>query len=86
MIDKYDEREGYCRLLGHHLNFKYCRTMSQGMPCHKILDCWFEMMDIRAFVEEHYSPEQVEAMLAAPTPKISLLVELIEEAKKRDGK
>ena len=54
MINKHDTRENYCRMLGHVLNFKYCRTMKEGLPCGRILDCWFEVMPIQEFIGQVY--------------------------------
>ncbi len=83
MIGEHDEREGYCRMLGHRLGFGYCRTVNGGMPCHKVLDCWFEQFSVREFIREHYTAEQVESFLAPPKPRMQSLLELIEQAKKR---
>ena len=46
-----DERETYCRKLGHKLRFAYCRTTDGDTVCPKILDCWFEH-DTRARISE----------------------------------
>jgi hypothetical protein len=82
VIDRYDELEGYCRMLGHHLSFQYCRTVADGLPCGKILDCWFEKIDAAAFVQEHYSEAERERIFAPPKPKVASLLELIENARK----
>ena len=85
-IDAHDERTLYCRMLGHHLSFAYCRTGTGDLPCRKIFDCWFETWDIREFVEAHYTAEQVAAFTAPPKPKIHTILDLIEQAKKRASK
>ena len=77
-----DEREGYCRVLGHPVPFRYCRQLPEGQPCRLILDCWHERFDVQAFVRQHYTPEQVEAILAPPKTKLASIVELIEQARK----
>ncbi len=63
----YDDRQVYCRMLGHVLGFRYCRTMREGLPCGRILDCWFELMDIRKFVADNYSEEE-RARIFTPAP------------------
>jgi hypothetical protein len=80
---EFDDRECYCRVLGHHLHFAYCRSINDGYPCYRILDCWFEKFDIRKFVRENFTDEEIESFLKAPKPKMQTLVTLIEQARKR---
>ena len=80
---EFDDKECYCRILGHHLYFSYCRSLNDGYPCHKILDCWFEKLDVRKFVRENFTDEEVEMFLQAPKPKMQTLMALIEKAKGR---
>jgi len=79
----FDEREGYCRMLGHHLRFSYCRTCRDGLPCYKIMDCWFEKFDVRTFVEENYTALEIESFLQPPQPKMQTLMTLIQQARER---
>jgi hypothetical protein len=39
-------------------------------------------LDIRKFLADHYSKEQLDQVFAPPKPKIQTLVELIEKTKK----
>ncbi|OKY75907.1 MAG: hypothetical protein BM485_06125 [Desulfobulbaceae bacterium DB1] len=86
MRDQYDKKEGYCRMLGHVLPFHYCRTMNEGLPCGKILDCWFARLPIREFVDTHYSDEERERIFQPPKAKMVSLVEIIENARKQAAK
>jgi hypothetical protein len=79
----FDEKEGYCRLLGHYLRFSYCRSYREGFPCHKILDCWFEKFDVRKFLEENYAASEIERFLQPPQPKMQTLMSLIQKAQER---
>ena len=81
-IDIHDELEQRCRMLGHPVPFSYCRQLPEGRPCRMILDCWQGRFDTAAFLEQHYTPEQIEAILAPPTPKLTSILELIDKAKK----
>jgi len=82
-IDKpHDERLTRCPMLGHDVSFAYCRQTGSSMPCHKILDCWFEVFPVADFVREHYSTEQIQRIFAPPKPKMTSLVELIQQAQK----
>ena len=86
MLVQYDNEEIYCRKLGHHLTFKYCRTEREGLPCAKVLDCWFENIPIEEFVRSNYSEAEIAAITAPPKPKVATLFDLIAEAKKRNSK
>ncbi|MCB2181533.1 MAG: hypothetical protein KQH63_05880 [Desulfobulbaceae bacterium] len=87
MKKKYDKREGYCRMLGHFLPFHYCRTMKEGLPCGKILDCWFEMIPIQQFIAENYSKEEQHSIFEPPKSRIDTIVEIVGKVEKdKDGK
>jgi hypothetical protein len=78
----FDDKECYCRMLGHHLSFSYCRSCQEGAPCFKILDCWFDKFDVRKFIEENYAAEEIEGFLKPPKPKVQTLITLIQQAQK----
>ncbi len=81
--ERFDERTIYCRKLGHDLSFAYCRREAQGLPCKKILDCWFTSFDIRGYLEKNYRPGELTHIFAPLRPKMSILVDLIKQAQDR---
>ena len=81
-ITAHDQRVIRCRMLGHEIDFSYCRQVGSGLPCRKILDCWFERFDIQEFIQQYYAPEQIQQLLEPPKPKITSLVDLIHKAQK----
>jgi len=81
-IDSNDHRRRRCPRLGHQLTFAYCRAPGTALPCRKILDCWFEAFDVRAFLEEHFTDEQIRQALAPPDDKMTSLIDLIQQARK----
>lgn len=81
-IDKYDNEKIYCRMLGHHLTFEYCRKTAQGSPCRKIFDCWYTKFDIQKFMAEHYTEDEIKNILAPSKPKMTSLIEMIQQARK----
>ncbi len=83
MITQYDEKEGYCKMLGHFLTFDYCRSVSNGLPCSKVLDCWFQDFPIQAFIDQNYTTEEQQKIFAPQKPKILSLSEILEQAQKR---
>ena len=82
MLTEYDRRSRRCPMLGHEVAFSYCRQPGQEIPCSKMLDCWWEAIDIRTFVANNYSKEIQNAMIQPPKPKILSLIEIIEQARK----
>jgi hypothetical protein len=73
-----------CPRLGHHITFSYCRVENRGLPCFRIIDCWYEHFMVEDFLRSELKPEEWEKVFNRPMkPKILSLVELIEEAKKR---
>jgi hypothetical protein len=73
-----------CPRLGHHINFSYCRVENRGLPCFRIIDCWYEHFMVEDFLRSELKPEEWQKVFNRPMkPKILSLVELIEEAKRR---
>ena len=84
MIEQYDNFECRCRMLGHDVSFKYCRTVQNRLPCYKIIDCWFRRIPIEDFIKNNYTEEELRQILLQPKSKISLLVDLITKSKKNN--
>jgi len=79
-MHRFDQESIYCRKLGHHLNFSYCRSERRGKPCRKIIDCWFEKIPIQDFLADFYSPEEIQEILKPPAPKLNYILELIKQS------
>lgn len=81
-IEKYDSLEIRCRLLGHQVPFQYCRSSNRNLPCRKIMDCWWERVEIETYLRENFTAEELSrSVFAKPKSKIGSLIELIEKAK-----
>jgi len=73
-----------CRRLGNPVAFSYCRIESSGLPCFKIMDCWYDYFMVEDFLRQELKPDEWERVFNKPLkPKVLTLLELIEEAKKR---
>lgn len=73
-----------CPRLGHQVPFSYCRSENMGLPCFKILDCWFEHFPVEEYLRQELTQEEWERAFHRPViPKVRSLMELIEQAKKR---
>lgn len=65
-------------MLGHTLSFSYCRAMNSGLPCHNILNCWFERFDIETFITENYSKKELQDIFKPPKMKIATMFEVVD--------
>ncbi len=81
-----DKIEIRCPRLGHQVNFSYCRSENQGIPCFKSLDCWFNTFNVQDYLKDKLPKEDFEkAFLNKGKPKVFSLMDLIEQAKKNKG-
>ncbi|KPK29945.1 MAG: hypothetical protein AMK69_04915 [Nitrospira bacterium SG8_3] len=79
--DKYVIR---CPRLGHEIYFSYCRSEDHGLPCSKVLDCWFVHFDVGDYLRQELSLKEWESILSKPIEsKTASLIDLIKQAKKR---
>jgi hypothetical protein len=82
-----DKLEMRCPRLGGSISFQYCRTCGDDdLPCWKIADCWWESFDVMAWLKANLSESQLATLLEhkeQPQPKVSSLIELIEQARNR---
>jgi hypothetical protein len=86
-IEQYDDQVHWrCRQLGGEVTFRYCRKLSDGLPCARIVSCWHTVFDVRPFLERHYDPEQLAAAWNQPRPdKMAQLAEMIHRARMRSS-
>lgn len=85
MLTEHDDLSRRCPMLGHEVPFSYCRQPGQENPCGRIFDCWWEAIDIRTFVADNYSGDVQNAMIQPPKPKTLSILELIEQARRRNS-
>ena len=85
MADDKEHLDRRCPMLGGPVPFKYCmKCGDNGDPCWKIIDCWWEEFDIKAYLKDTVSASIIDKIEnAKPRPKVSTLVELIEKAESR---
>ena len=70
-------------MLGHHVPFSYCREPGNRLFCPRIQSCWGDKIDIQVFLEQHFSPEEIHNALTPPKPKMTSLLDLIQQARQR---
>ncbi|MBN1524542.1 MAG: hypothetical protein JW904_08670 [Spirochaetales bacterium] len=81
MTDFKENKELYCRRLGHKVPFSYCAAEGITMPCRIIYQCWADRMSINEYLETKFTPEQLSKLHAPAQPKIASIVELISRAR-----
>ncbi len=81
--EQFDTIECYCPMLGHALNFKYCRTMQMNLPCGRILNCWFEILPIQQYIGDHFTKEEQEQFFEPPKPKMQVMANIVKKVKKK---
>ncbi len=78
-----EDLEIRCPRLGGTVPFRYCMAPGEPAPCFKILDCWWEVFDVRSYLEVHLSEEDFNRLLEgrrAPN-RMSSILELVERFK-----
>jgi hypothetical protein len=81
MKEQYDEREIYCRKLGHFLHFKYCRTEGNHLPCKHIRNCWYTQVEIDDFLGKNYLASEINYLFEPPASKMVTIYNLIQQLK-----
>ncbi len=72
-----------CPRLGHQINFSYCKSENNTLPCFKVLDCWHSYFNVHAYLKKKLTQKDFEKVfLKQSKPKLFSLLDLIEQAKK----
>jgi hypothetical protein len=76
-----------CSKLGHQIFFSYCRKENFGLPCIKIMNCWFRYFNVAEYLRADLTPEQFNQVFQQPPKsRVQSLVELIDQAQRRAKK
>lgn len=68
--------------MGGQVSLHYCMTCGDDLPvCGKIMDCWWEYIDIAAYLKQNLSAGMFERLIHSRTkPKLTSLMEHINRA------
>ena len=86
MLKKYDDKTLYCRKLGHHLSFSYCRQEHNGLPCTAVERCWGHLFDVPAYLQEYFKNEELVHLTTERTPKITSILEIVQRVQNQNKK
>jgi hypothetical protein len=82
----FDKIEIRCPQLGGEVNFGYCRTVAQGLPCSRALVCFELKFPVAAYFERVLKPETYDRVFNTPQPgRLEKFLSTVHEAKKRVG-
>lgn len=84
MIDQFDEKQTYCKQLGHHVPFKYCRLVNNKLPCTQVFNCWFEILPVREFVAGNYNKEEKKRILTPAPSRLDRILNIAEKMYKQN--
>ena len=70
----------WCPQLGQPLHFGYCRRAQEGLPCGRLAVCFAGRMDVQAFLEAHYTPEQRQRFLAPAPSRLQRVADALAQA------
>jgi len=72
--------EIYCSQLGMLIDFSYCMTMNDGLPCRNAIGCWKERIDIVAVLKERFSDKELQKVFGTlPKSKIERIIDGIKK-------
>ncbi len=85
MDESKDHLQRRCPRLGGPVTFSYCRNYNVDLqPCWKALDCWWELFDVTEYFLAYLTEAEFDVIFRRrPKPKITSILELIQQAKQR---
>jgi hypothetical protein len=72
-----------CPQLGGPVTFGYCRVMNEGRLCQRTVKCWGGVAEVAAFLEGHYSTEELTG--AQATDRVTRIVDAVRGVKGDQG-
>lgn len=72
----------YCTQLGMLVEFSYCTSMNESLPCRNIIGCWKERTDVISFLKENFSAEELKKAFGGLQK--TRIDRIIESARKPD--
>lgn len=80
-----DSLETHCFRLGGQVPLRYCLKPGQENPCPRIMDCWWQAIDIETFLRNYLPPQQFESFLETPKTidRLEFILTLLDNLKKK---
>lgn len=73
----------YCLQLGMLVEFSYCISMNENLPCRNIIGCWKHRADIITILTEKFTDEELKKVFSGlPKSRIERIIESITKEDK----
>jgi hypothetical protein len=77
--------EIYCFQLGMLIQFDYCVSVNEGLPCRNLIGCWKERTEIMSFLEKSLTEDELRKCFdGLPKSKIERIVDIIKSLEKEE--
>ena len=75
----------YCGQLGMLIDFSYCTSLNENLPCRNIIGCWSSRTDIMKYLKEHFTEKELrEVFNGLPKTRIERIIEAIKQCGPRN--
>ena len=84
---KPEELETRCPRLGGTVPFRYCMAPGDPAPCYKILDCWWEVFDVAAYLKARLPEETLDRLFKdrKQPNRLNTILELVDKFKSKES-
>jgi hypothetical protein len=77
--------EIYCFQLGMLIQFDYCVSVNEGLPCRNLIGCWKERTEINSFLKKSLTEDELRKCFdGLPKSKIERILEIIKSLEKEE--
>jgi hypothetical protein len=67
------------------IQFDYCVSVNEGMPCRNVIGCWRERTEIKSYLKKSLSEDELRKCFdGLPKSKIERIVEIIKSLEKEN--
>ena len=71
--------EIYCNQIGMMIDFSYCVSVNEGLPCRNIIGCFQSRFDVLALLRERFTAGELEkAFKGLPKSRLERIAESIK--------
>lgn len=72
--------EIYCIHMGSIIEFSYCMSLNDGLPCRNIVGCWQDRFDIQGFLRSKFTEEDIIKVFGGlPKNKLERILECLNK-------
>jgi hypothetical protein len=71
--------EIYCNQIGMMIDFSYCVSVNEGLPCRNIISCFQGRVDILTLLRKRFTKDELEkAFKGLPKSRLERILESIQ--------